>query len=350
MKYTGFRLAVTLAVLAVTHALVPCISAQSAPGVLERAAQKFAEARFDEVIGLLEPERARPYPPEMVYRLLASAYLMEGEHGKALSTAEEGTGHYPRSTELQVLHVDALSRGQPGRALQELRRIISDIDSGELYAEHFSIQELELFEARIHSLAGRTALEAGKHDQASAHFEAVAELQPMEPSVHHQLLYAYLKAGEYQDLLDAYDRAPSWLQEDRTMVTLRSQALLELRDVGELSEIYRKLHEENPEDLELAMTYGQLLLTDGKVAKANDLFNEILEKHPGDRRVYDVLMDVNRRQFNYEGMAVLLDKMIRFFPEDPEPSLELARIRELLDEKDRAVALYDSLILYRGPE
>lgn len=350
MRDNRCRLAIVLAALAVTILIVPCAEAQTSSAVLERATQKFADARFDEVIGLLEPERVRPYPPEMVYRLLASAYLMEGKHGKALDAAQEGSGHYPRSVELQVLLVDALSRDQPDKALQELQRIISDIDSGGLFTEHFSVQELEMFQAQIHSLAGRNALEKGQHDKAIAHFEAVAELQPMEPSAHHQLLYAYLKAEAFQDLLDAYDRVPSWLQSDRTMITLRSQALLELRDVGELSEIYRKLHEENPDDLELAMTYGQLLMTDGQVLKANELFNEILQKHPEDRRVYEVLMDINRRQFNYEGMATLLKEMIRNFPEDLEPSLELAQIRGMLGKTDEAVAIYDSLIYHRGSE
>ncbi len=325
-------------------------AAQTSPGVLERAVENYTGEKFETVIQLLEPERSRAYPSEALYRLLASAYLMTEQHKQALDVAEEGVGHYPRSPELHVLQVDALSNINPDLALEKLDRIIRDLDIGELYSEHFSRQEFQQYQARIHSLAGRTALQMPDYARAISHFETAADLQPFEPAIHHQLLYAHLRAAQFEELLAAYDRAPAWLRDDQTMITLRSQALLELQEVGELSVIYRKLYEENPDDLEHAMTFGQLLLADNKILKANELFNELIEKNPENRRIYDVLMDVNRRQFNYDGQAALLERMIRVFPEDVELSMELARLRELTGNRDKAVAMYDSLIQHRGPE
>ena len=329
---------------------VPPVRAQQTTDVLQRAFEKYAQERFDEVIALLEPERARPHVPEAVYRLLGSAYLLSGQYQMVLEVAAEGVVHYPRSAELQILQVDALVKIEPRKALEKLDRIVDDVEQGRLHSDPFRGPEWEQYQAGIYTLAGRSALELPDYAAAIRHFETAAELQPSEPAVYHQLLYAYLKAERYQDLLNACHQVPSWLQNDRTMVTLRSQALLELQEVGELLDIYRRRYDEDPDDLESAVIYGQLLMADNKLLKANELFNDLLERHPRDRRIYNLLMDLNRRQMNYHGMGVLLERMVHFFPDDEDLPLELAHVRELRGDDDGAVAIYDSLLLHRGQE
>ena len=329
---------------------VPALTGQPDRTVVERAFEKFSLERFDEVIALLEPERTRDYIPEETFRLLGSAYLMDAQHRRALDVANEAVAHYPRSPELRIMQMDALARIDAGKALEELERMKKDLEQGELASNPFSQSEWEQFQAGLYTLAGRAALEQSDYPSAIRHFEQAADLRPGEPDVHRQLLYVHLMAGQYPELLAAYERVPAWLRDDRSLVTLRSQALLELGDLEELLGIYRARYEKAPDDIEGAVVYGQLLMADNKLLKANELFNELIDRHPRDRRVYDLLMDVNRRQMNHHGMEVLLEQMVRNFPADEELPLELAQVRELRGDYDQAIAVYDSLIRHRGPE
>lgn len=326
---------------------VPAVSGQFLP---EEALERYAQEQFEEVIALLEPERARMYAAEGVYQLLASAYMRAGQYDMALEVAAEGAGHYPRNADLRILEAEILAREQPKQGLDALERILGELDAGVLHTDHLSAPEYDSYLARIHSLAGQTALKLPRYDAAIRHFTEASERQPMEPAVHHQLLYAHLLAGQHRELLDAFDLMPSWMQDDRTAFTLRSQALLELQEVETLLELYRNRYEQDPDDLETAIVYGQLLVADNKLLKANDLYSDLIERHPRNRSLYDALMDLNRRQMHHRGMAVLLEQMVRNFPDDEELPLELAHARELSGDRDGAAAVYDSLLRHREPE
>ncbi len=323
---------------------------QQASSELERAYEKYQAEEYEQVIALIEPKIRHGYPPEGAYRLISSSYLLTGQSEKAYRAAAEGSGHYPRSAELQVMMVDALRHDDPDRALEKLDDIITAFEEGELHSEGIGPDDFRQYKSRIHIMGGRAALDMSDFESAAAHFESAVTLDPDDISNYHHLLYSYLRAGEYDKVLEEYDALPSELQSDRTMVTLRSQALLELEEVGELSEIYRELYEENPDDLEQALVYGQLLMADNQILKANELFNNLLEKYPEERRIYDVLIEVNQQQMNYQGLAVLYEEMIQNFPDDDELPLKLAEVRQIRGEYDKAVAVYDSLIQNRGRE
>lgn len=323
---------------------------QQASSDLERAYKKYQAEEYEQVIALIEPKIRHGYPPEGAFRLISSAYLLTGQPDNAYRAASAGAGHYPRSAELQVMMVDALRHEDPDRALEKLDDLITAFEEGELHSEGIGPDDFRQYKSRIHIMGGRAALDLLDFESAAAHFESAVSLDPNDISNYHHLLYSYLRAGEYDKVLEEYDALPSELQSDRTMVSLRSQALLELEEVGELSEIYRELYEENPDDLEQALVYGQLLMADNQILKANEIFNNLLEKYPEERRVYEVLIQVNQQQMNYQGLAVLYEEMIRNFPDDDELPLKLAEVRQIQGEYDKAIAVYDSLIQNRGKE
>ncbi len=327
----------------------PAIS-QTLPAELEKAYEKFSAEEYQDAITLLEPVINRNYPPEGAYRLLSSAYLLSEQPGDAYKVASEGLDHYPGSTELHVIAVDALRHEDPDKALGKLDEVITAFEQGELHSERLGADEFRHIKSRIHMMGGQAAMESSDYDAAVSHFESVMALEPDEISNYHHVLYAYLRAGSYEKVLEVYEELSPELQSDRTMTTLRSQALLELEEVGELSEIYKQLYEENPDDLEQAIVYGRLLMADNQIMRANEVFNSLLEKFPEERRVYDVLINVNQQQMNYHGLAVLYEQMIRVFPDDKELPLKLADLHQIRGEFDKADALYDSLIQHRGME
>jgi len=327
----------------------PAVS-QPIPSELQRAYEKIASEEYLRAIELLEPFISESYPPEGAFRLLSSAYLLSEQPGYAYRTASEGLDLYPGSAKLHVIAIDALRHENPDDALEKLDELISDFDQGKLQSEQLGSSELRYIKSRIHVMGGQAAMASSDYDTAVSHFESAAALERDDLSNYHHILYAYLRSGNYDKVLDVYDGLSPEKQSDRTMTTLRSQALLELDEIGELSEIYKGLYEENPDDLEQALVYGRLLLADNKILKANEVFNTLLETFPEDRRVYDVLIEVNQQQMNYHGLAVLYEQMIHEFPDDKELPLKLAELHQIRGEFDQADAVYDSLIRHRGME
>ena len=324
--------------------------AQQVQDEVQRAAEKFDDQQYDEVIAILEPVMDWPNVPEVAFQLLTSALLQLENIHEAQDWAESGVNRHERSLDLRLLEVEVMQQHNPQHAMQMMEEVIEEKEAGLLQSMRFSRQDLDNFKSGLHMLIGRGYIEQDRYDESITHFESAADLADDEPDVHRNLLYVYWQAGRFEELLERYERMPSPLQQDQQVMALRNQALLELEEIDELKQTYRRQYEQNPDDLESALIYGQLLIESGEILQANEHYNELLEKHSGERSIYDHLLELNRRQMNFEGVANLLDRMTEVFPEDEDLPFELADAYRMQGEKDEALAVYDSLIHAKGNE
>ena len=314
---------------------------------LIRAAEKYDNRQYREVVEILEPLTEDSYVPQGVYQLLISAYMQKGNQAEALRYTETGINEHTGSLDLRLLEVE-LHQQNPGRALRMLRETIRDKQSGRLHSERFTEEDLYQFKGRIFMVQGQQYLTQGQYERAIESFSRAAELLPDNADSYRGWLYAYHQAGQFEELLQAYDEVPESLQQDQQIMALHSRALIELEEINELTEIYRIRYDQNPGDLENALIYGQLLIENNELLKANELYNELLEAHPEERLIYDHLLDMNQRQMNFEETVNLLERMVEVFPDDEQLPLELAEAYQRMDRTKEAIAVYDSLEQQRG--
>lgn len=326
------------------------VFAQQSDFQLEQAREHYQADQYSKVVELTQPMLDQPFPQELVFQLLASSYLHLQKTDQALVVAVEGVELYYESMELRLMKVQALQRLNPEKAIREMVGIKAEMTEGLLTSQRVSTSDLDQFHAQLLMLHARDQLNRLNHWEAVEHLEEAAGLSPGSVEVYRQLLYTHMVAEDYENLLERFDQIPVEMRGDRQLTTLRNRALFELEEMDELRASYRELYENGSADLDETLMYGQLLYANNEILQANELFNELLENHPRERVIYELLLEVNQKQMNFEGMAVLLEQMAGVFPEEDEIPLQLAHIREMQGATDEAIAIYDSLISARGSQ
>jgi len=307
----------------------------------------YENEEFGEVIGLLKPLIEQYDLNEDAYQLLISSYLQKGQRENAREWTDRAIGRFPSSLDLRILEIEAETTDS-NKALQLLRTTISDFQAGLLESERLRLNHLKDFKARLYMIIGRDKLDLMDYKSAIQHFEAATEFAPENIETHRGLLFAYLNAENYNEILQTYQNIPEDLQSDHQLTTLRSHALVELGKMDEVLELYRERYEMNSEDISTALTYGQLLIETGQLTDAGELFENLLEEYPHEQKIYDFLVDLNHRTRNYEGVVNVIKRQMEQFPQDEDLPIQLARAHQLNGDTGQAIAVYDSLQTKRG--
>lgn len=315
---------------------------------ISRAAEKFEDERYEEVVELLAPRMDRSGIPAGAYQLLVSAYLQKGNIADAYHYIQQGVNQHVRSLDLRLLKVEVLQRRDSGRALEEMIAVMEEKQQGMLQSNRFTSEDLEDFKAQLSLLRGQELLVQSEYEAAIDYFQSARVLAGHQVEANRGLLYALFQLGDYQQVLQHYEELPGDVQEDHQIISIHSNALLESGETEQLTETYRQRYESNPDDLESGLIYSQLLIESGEIMAANELYNELLENHPEERVIYEHLLELNQRQMNFEGVANVVERMTEAFPEDKELPLKLAGAYENMGDKEEAMAVYDSLKQERG--
>ncbi len=314
---------------------------------LNEIATYYENEEFGKVVRLLKPLIEQYDLNEDAYQLLISSYLQKGQRENAREWTDRAIGRFPSSLDLRILEIEAETTDS-NKALQLLRTTISDFQAGLLESERLRLNHLKDFKARLYMIIGRDKLDLMDYKSAIQHFEAATEFAPENIETHRGLLFAYLNAENYNEILQAYQNIPEDLQSDHQLTTLRSHALVELGKMDEVLELYRERYEMNSEDISTALTYGQLLIETGQLTDAGELFENLLEEYPHEQKIYDFLVDLNHRTRNYEGVVNVIKRQMEQFPQDEDLPIQLARAHQLNGDTGQAIAVYDFLQTERG--
>lgn len=327
--------------------MVTSLAQQASQQQMQDIAVHYENKKFEEVIKLLRPLFQQYNLNENAYLIKSSSHLQLGNIQKARNWIDKGISQFPQSLDMRLFEVETEQRNVP-RAINMMTMIINDKKAGVLESDRVSLSDIYDGKAWLHLLAGRDKLQQLNYEAAIKHFEAATNYSEGNIDVHRNLLYTYLKAEKFSDLIDAFEKLPEKFKQDHQLTTLRSQALIELEQFDEVIDLYRNRYKQNPDDLDSAKIYGQLLLESNQPAEANELFIDLLEAHPDERNIYDFLLELNYRQRNYSGVVNLLQQMITQFPNDKELPFELAEAYQMGGNSNKAIAVFDSLKQTRG--
>jgi tetratricopeptide (TPR) repeat protein len=282
-------------------------------------------------------------PEAWVY--LVSALLQLERPDEAAEAVAEGLEYAPDNFRLLALRADALYRVKPESSIEAYNILVEALQQRR---QRSANSRLTLSKAREslglvwEEIAG-IRYDNGDTEGALDALRAARRNNPGRISVHNNLAFILMEQQRYEESRTAIKRGLEQFPDHPDLLLMQANILSQTGDTASSVQTLQQLHESDPENVNIALAYGQALLFDNQAVKANEFFQEMLERHPDERRYYRTLIEINRQRMNLNGMHAVLYKMTERFPEDTELARELGESYLLLQEFEAAHNQFDSL-------
>jgi tetratricopeptide (TPR) repeat protein len=201
---------------------------------------------------------------------------------------------------------------------------------------------------QVNMLLASNAFQRNDFEKARNRINRANVLAPENPEVQKNVVFLHLQEQEWKQALEAANKALESSPEDRDLLRMKASALYNLKDYEGLRKEYKTLYQQDPDNVETALTYAQILVGIQKSSEAEKIYKQLLELYPKDRRIYQALIDVNERRLNLPGKREVLRRMEKQFPDDQSISNEIAATFEQEEKWGEARAIYDSLLTHDG--
>ncbi|MDR2765183.1 MAG: tetratricopeptide repeat protein [Tannerella sp.] len=295
-----------------------------------------------------EPEKAVSYlkkavafhPENFTYKLaLASIFLNLDMFGEAAEAYEELVKTYPSKVELNYYLAEALTRkgdiDEAIRAFDMLEEMtgMSEPLSMQKYKLYMALEEPEKAfdelkklaakypgDARYLILIGDLYLERKEIDRAWECYQKACAIDPESP-------YYTVSMANYYATVGRPDSAEAQIQaalvneklDVEIKVGILSRYIQQLQQSSEATTtanvLFRKLLEQHPEEVELKLFYGTLLLHQQNLEEAQFQFQLATEMEPDNERAWRQLLNVTFLRKEEEEAVRICMKCQELFPE-----------------------------------
>lgn len=304
----------------------------------------FEEGDYRSAIPYLE-NAINQYPANIdAYMYLASAHLGVGEYQKTIEIANKGLVRAPNHIRLKLILAEGYYRTDYKQAIttyQETEQLLSENPDKE--NEGVSRDHVRNFIGTIYLKQANELYSEGETDLAIDNYYKAREFSPDSLTIHNNLAYILIEENEWNDALEVLEQANDSFPEAEQILVLLGQVYQHKEQGEKMTEVYRKLTENHPENLNYAIVYGQLLMSINQARKANVFFRDLISKYPKEKRLYDVLININEKRYDYGAKRNILKMQREQFPEDYSVAEKLAETHVLIEEYEEARSLYDSL-------
>lgn len=315
--------------------------------LLQEGMQNYQQGNYEKSIDLLNQTIQRDSLQLNAYVLLGASYLKQEVPEMAQLKVEQGLQHFSDSGPLKWTLAEALFQQ---RLIAKAQPVYS-----ELYAqtrEGKTLQPLQVGRSQIkermiqtNKILASQAFKANKLDKSQKYITNIQELNPGDFEAQKNIVYLYLKKEEWDKALDAVNKALEDEPGNRDLLRMKASALYNLKDFDGLISEYKKLYEQDPDDIKTALTYGEVLVGSQKSSEAVKVYERLLDKYPNDRRIYEALITINQRRLNISGERAVLRRMEDQFAGDNTISKDIAATFEQESKWGEARAVYDSLLV-----
>lgn len=277
------------------------------------------------------------------YRLaLASITRNLGMYGEAAAEYKKLVEDYPEKTELNYYLAESLTQeGELGEAIDAY----NSLESAMGMHEFLSMQKFRLYtqleqtenaykeieklvdkfpmEARYSIMLGDLYLTDKSYDKALAAYQKAHKIDPSNP-------YYIVSMSQYYEATGNKEGAETQIRnalvnEDLdvdTKINILSRYIVSLQQTQKgtdsANELFETLIEQHPEDTDLKMMYGSLLITQQKEEEAKFQFQLVTEMEPGNITAWQQLLGIALKANNTEEVIRICKTSIELFPDSPE--------------------------------
>lgn len=280
------------------------------------------------------------------YYLLSSAYLTNQQAQKSLEVSTEGLKRYPRERTLHWITAEAYLQKKEVKASLRHYQLIHDTyqETGNM-PSNITVKALKQRLGQVHSQLGNHAVIAGEFILAIRHFAAANQVLPDQAFTYTNLALAYIKNKDWEKALQIAEAGLKRFPEQESLISAKTNALYQKKDYKALTEEYAKLHQNHPENIDIAIAYGELLMANQEYGKASELYNNLIKNHPQEKKIYESLLKVYESKLNFDGKVRVLKQMLPHF-DKAEIYRRIAASLEMMNRWSEVRKYYDTLMTY----
>lgn len=321
-----------------------CLSLDTAssPVLYELAMFQLQRNRPEKAVEMLKSAVAHS-DDNFTYRMtLAGLYRNLGMYGEASDSYEELVKRYPDKSELNYYLADALTQeGEIGAAIDAYNVLESTMGMNET----LSLQKFKLYQtlkqpdkafeeieklankypmnARYRLLMGDLHLENNEADKALACYQKAHEIDPDDPRYIVSMANYYDQTGNKeaaeQEIRDALVNEKLDVETKVGILSRYIQRLQQTQqDFDKANSLFQTLLDQHPEDTELKLMYGSLLMAQKKEDEAKFQFQLVTEMDPSNEAAWQQLLNMALKREDIPEVIRICTKCKEVFPESPE--------------------------------
>lgn len=254
-------------------------------------------------------ELAKKYPdkPELSY-YLSEIYTQQGEIQKAI----------------QALNLLENSIGMnESISLQKFRLFTAIEQKDSAFLELEKLSEKFPTEARYPIIIGDLYLDQMQPEKALTYYQKAHQIDPQNPYYIVSMANYYEYMQDYQAATNEIEAAlinPKLDVDTKLAILTRYIQMLHQgkKELERANTLFETLMEQHPQETELNMMYGNLLLLENKVEEAKFQFQIVTESSPENDVAWKQLISIALKEDKPEDCINTCNSALEFFPEDPQ--------------------------------
>lgn len=321
-----------------------CLSLDTAssPVLYELAMFQLQRNRPEKAVEMLKSAVAHS-DDNFTYRMtLAGLYRNLGMYGEASDSYEELVKRYPDKSELNYYLADALTQeGEIGAAIDAYNVLESTMGMNET----LSLQKFKLYQtlkqpdkafeeieklankypmnARYRLLMGDLHLENEETEKALACYQQAHEIDPDDPRYIVSMANYYDQTGDKeaaeQEIRDALVNEKLDVETKVGILSRYVQRLQQTQQgIENVNSLFQTLLDQHPEDTELKLMYGSLLMAQQKEEEAKFQFQLVTEMEPSNEGAWQQLLNISLKGEDIPEVIRICTRCKELFPEAPE--------------------------------
>lgn len=321
-----------------------CLSLDTAssPVLYELAMFQLQRNRPEKAVEMLKSAVAHS-DDNFTYRMtLAGLYRNLGMYGEASDSYEELVKRYPDKSELNYYLADAQTQeGEIGAAIDAYNVLESTMGMNET----LSLQKFKLYQtlkqpdkafeeieklankypmnARYRLLMGDLHLENEETEKALACYQQAHEIDPDDPRYIVSMANYYDQTGDKeaaeQEIRDALVNEKLDVETKVGILSRYVQRLQQTQQgIENANSLFQTLLDQHPEDTELKLMYGSLLMAQQKEEEAKFQFQLVTEMEPSNEGAWQQLLNISLKGEDIPEVIRICTRCKELFPEAPE--------------------------------
>lgn len=321
-----------------------CLSLDTAssPVLYELAMFQLQRNRPEKAVEMLKSAVAHS-DDNFTYRMtLAGLYRNLGMYGEASDSYEELVKRYSDKSELNYYLADALTQeGEIGAAIDAYNVLESTMGMNET----LSLQKFKLYQtlkqpdkafeeieklankypmnARYRLLMGDLHLENEETEKALACYQQAHEIDPDDPRYIVSMANYYDQTGDKeaaeQEIRDALVNEKLDVETKVGILSRYVQRLQQTQQgIENANSLFQTLLDQHPEDTELKLMYGSLLMAQQKEEEAKFQFQLVTEMEPSNEGAWQQLLNISLKGEDIPEVIRICTRCKELFPEAPE--------------------------------
>lgn len=274
-------------------------------------------------------------------------YLLMGLshfHSDHLEEAEQwfanGMKQFPDSLKLATLQVEVLFFKEK---YQEMLSLFHTVESkvGMQKAAAFDLEALRPKVAYVYQKLARDDFQQKAYKTSEkAYLKALKYETSAEAYL--GLCLSLLEQENWEGLVQYANQGLAKYPEQTDLSGLLANAYFKMGDYKKLQNIYTKIYEADPKNINKALTLGEVMMANNDFQAAQLHYDYLLTNFPNNAAVYDAALQISSQYRNLDSRIAILERKRQYIPNN-ETVADLATAYQLSRQWAKAIHLYDSM-------